>query len=127
MLTKPKRGIKHFFLNKNPNMFFFSKFNFGENHVFDFYHTFNGKPEIKGKHQKNVQNVVNSMTIYYTACFFESVRGSFALATKVFNYLVSRNGIFFNSSHQEACWYCNFMVYGKFESRNATTNNIFFL
>ena len=56
---------------------------FGDNHVFDFYHSFVGKQEITGKHQKNVQNVENSMTIFYIACFCESERGSFALATKV--------------------------------------------
>ena len=62
--------------------------------MFDFYHTFVGKQEMKGKRQKNVQNVANSMTIFYIACFCESVRGSFTLATNVFNYLASSHGIF---------------------------------
>ena len=34
------------------------------------------------------------MTIFYIACFCESVRGSFALATKVLIFLVSSHGIF---------------------------------
>ena len=93
MLTKLKSGIKHYLKKKTKDVFF-SKSNFEDNHVFDFYYTFVGKPEIKGKHQKNVKKVGNPMTILYIACFVESVRGSFALATKVFNYLVSNHGIF---------------------------------
>ena len=46
---------------------FFLTFNFGDNHVFDFYHTFVGKQEIKGKHQINVQNVVDFMKKIYIA------------------------------------------------------------
>ena len=46
------------------------------------------------KRQKNAQNVTNSMTIFYITCFCESIRVSFALVTKVFNYLASKSGIF---------------------------------
>ena len=42
---------------------FFSKFNLGDNHVFDFYPSFVGKPDIRGKHQKYLQNVANFVTI----------------------------------------------------------------
>ena len=93
MLTKSKSGINNF-LKQKPKYVFFLKFNFEDNHVFDFYPTFVGKPDIRGKHQKNLQNVENFMTIFCITCFCESVRGSFALTTKVFKHLVSSPDIF---------------------------------
>ena len=51
VLAKPKSGTKHF-LKIKTQIYFFSKFNFGDNHVFYFYHTFVGKQEMKRKHQK---------------------------------------------------------------------------
>ena len=51
MLTKPKSGINNF-LKQKPKYVFFSKFNLEDNHVFDFYPTFAGKQEIRGKRQK---------------------------------------------------------------------------
>ena len=93
MLTKPKSDIKHF-LKQKPKYVFFSNFNFGDNHVFDFYPTFVGKPDIKGKRQKNLQNVENFMIIFCITCFCESVRGSFALTTNVCKHLVSSSDIF---------------------------------
>ena len=51
VLAKPESGIKQF-LKIKTQIYFFSKFNFGDNHVFYFYHTFVGKQEMKRKHQK---------------------------------------------------------------------------
>ena len=72
----------------------FSKFNFGDNHVFDFYHTFVGKQEMKGKHQKNVQNVVNSMTLLKMTWVCMILRGISALLTWRLENLVFSNSIF---------------------------------
>ena len=73
---------------------FFLKFNFEDHHAFDFYPTFAGKQEIRGKRQKNVQSTVNFMTIFFIASLCESVIGSIALATKVVKCLVSSSDIY---------------------------------
>ena len=75
-------------------MFFLSKLNFGDTHGVEFYHTFVGKPEIRGKQQKNVQNVVNSMTLFKMTWVCMILRRISALLTWRVKNLVFSNSIF---------------------------------